>query len=66
VAGFDLTFCAPKSVSFVWAFGSPSTSAAVVAAHEAAVRAALGVMEVEAGRVRRGRGGARVLAAEGL
>ncbi len=66
MAGFDLTFCAPKSVSLLWAFGSPDTAAAVVAAHEAAVRSALGVMEVEAGRVRRGRGGAHVLPAEGL
>jgi len=23
VAGFDLTFCAPKSVSLLWAFGTP-------------------------------------------
>ena len=66
VAGFDLTFCAPKSVSLLWAFGSPDTAAAVVAAHVASVRSALAVMEVEAGRVRRGRGGAKVLAAEGL
>ena len=66
VAGFDLTFCAPKSVSLLWAFGSPDTSVAIVAAHESAVRSALGVMEVEAGRVRRGRGGAQVLPAEGL
>ena len=66
VAGFDLTFCAPKSVSLLWAFGSPDTATAIVAAHESAVRSALAVMEVEAGRVRRGRGGAQVLATEGL
>lgn len=66
VAGFDLTFCAPKSVSLLWAFGSPDTRAALVAAHESAVCSALAVMEVEAGRVRRGRGGAHVLPAEGL
>lgn len=65
-AGFDLTFCAPKSVSLLWAFGTPEVAAEVVAAHEAAVRAALGVMEVEAGKVRRGHGGVHVLPSSGL
>jgi len=66
VAGFDLTFCAPKSVSLLWAFGSPEVAAEVVAAHEAAVDAALGVMEAEAARVRRGKAGRDVLDADGL
>ena len=66
VAGFDLTFCAPKSVSLLWAFGTPEVAAEVVAAHEAAVRAALGVMEAEAAKVRRGHGGVHVLRSSGL
>jgi len=66
VAGFDLTFCAPKSVSLLWAFGSPEVTAEVVAAHVAAVDAALGVMETEAARVRRGKAGRDVLDADGL
>jgi conjugative relaxase-like TrwC/TraI family protein len=66
VAGFDLTFCAPKSVSLRWAFGSRDVAADVVAAHEAAVAAAFAVMEGEAARVRRGKAGCRGLDAEGL
>jgi conjugative relaxase-like TrwC/TraI family protein len=66
VAGFDLTFCAPKSVSLMWAFGSDQVAREVVASHEAAVDAALVVMEREAGRIRRGKAGCRVLEADGL
>jgi len=66
VSGFDLTFCAPKSVSLSWAFGTEQTAREVVAAHEASVDAALGVMEREAGRIRRGKAGCRVLEADGL
>ena len=37
VSGFDLTFSAPKSVSLLYALGSPVHSAAVRAAHDQAV-----------------------------
>ncbi len=66
VAGFDMTFCAPKSVSLLWAFGDDDVARHVVEAHEAAVAAAFAVLEVEAARVRRGHGGATSLEADGL
>jgi conjugative relaxase-like TrwC/TraI family protein len=58
VAAFDLTFSAPKSVSVLFAIGEPTLARALVEAHESAVDAALGYLEREACRVRRGRGGA--------
>jgi conjugative relaxase-like TrwC/TraI family protein len=54
VAAFDLTFSAPKSVSVLFAIGEPALAGALVAAHESAVDAALGYLEREACRVRRG------------
>jgi conjugative relaxase-like TrwC/TraI family protein len=57
VQGFDLTFSAPKSVSLLHALGDRDTSRAVVAAHERAVDAALGWLEREACRIRRGHAG---------
>jgi conjugative relaxase-like TrwC/TraI family protein len=59
VAAFDLTFSAPKSVSVLFALGDGALAGALVEAHEAAVAAALGYLEREACRVRRGRGGER-------
>ena len=59
VAAFDLTFSAPKSVSVLFAIGEPGLAGALVAAHESAVDAAVGYLEREACRVRRGRGGVR-------
>jgi conjugative relaxase-like TrwC/TraI family protein len=58
VQGFDLTFSAPKSVSLLHAFGDRDTSKAIVAAHERALDSALGWLEREACRVRRGHAGA--------
>jgi conjugative relaxase-like TrwC/TraI family protein len=57
VAGFDLTFRAPKSVSVLWGVGSPRMAEEVRAGHDAAVAAALGYLEREACRGRRGAGG---------
>ena len=59
VAAFDLTFSAPKSVSVLFAISEPALTGALVDAHESAVDAALGYLEREACRVRRGRGGVR-------
>jgi conjugative relaxase-like TrwC/TraI family protein len=59
VAAFDLTFSAPKSVSVLFVIGEPGLAGALVEAHEQAVDAALGYLEREACRVRRGRGGVR-------
>ncbi len=64
--GYDATFCAPKSVSLLFALGSPEVAAEVRAAHDAAVRAALAVYEDVACRARRGHAGATVVEAEGF
>jgi conjugative relaxase-like TrwC/TraI family protein len=66
VAAFDLTFSAPKSVSVLFAIGEPALAAALVEAHESAVDAAVGYLEREACRVRRGRRGARHESGEGF
>jgi conjugative relaxase-like TrwC/TraI family protein len=66
VAAFDLTFSAPKSVSVLFAVGEPALAGALVEAHESAVDAALGYLEREACRVRRGRGGVHREAGEGF
>ena len=66
VAAFDLTFSAPKSVSVLFAIGESALAGALVEAHESAVDAALGYLEREACRVRRGRGGVRHEAGEGF
>jgi conjugative relaxase-like TrwC/TraI family protein len=59
IAAFDLTFSAPKSISVLFAVAPAELSAALVEAHEDAVRAALGYLEESAVFVRRGQGGAR-------
>lgn len=64
--GFDCTFNAPKSVTLLFALGSDEARRQVRAAHDAAVDAALTVLESEACRVRRGRGGTDVLPGEGF
>ncbi|MDP8928372.1 MAG: relaxase domain-containing protein, partial [Actinomycetota bacterium] len=66
VPGFDLTFRAPKSVSLLWAFGDRGVAGQVLAAHEASVEAAVGYVEREAVRTRRGAGGAERVEVDGL
>jgi conjugative relaxase-like TrwC/TraI family protein len=66
IAAFDLTFSAPKSVSVLFAVAPAEMSAALVAAHEEAVRGALGYLEETAVFVRRGAGGVRFEHAGGL
>jgi conjugative relaxase-like TrwC/TraI family protein len=56
VAGFDLTFCAPKSVSLLHALSESDVSAQVRKGHEEAVRNAVGYVEDHALAVRRGSG----------
>jgi conjugative relaxase-like TrwC/TraI family protein len=52
--GFDLTFRAPKSVSILYGLGEAGTvTGEVVAAHEAAVDAAIGYLERSVCRTRR-------------
>jgi Ti-type conjugative transfer relaxase TraA len=66
VPGFDLTYRPPKSVSLLWAFGDRPTADEVVAAHDAAVAAAVGYLEREAGYSRRGAGGAETVKVDGF
>ena len=54
VPGFDLTFSAPKSVSVLWALTDSEVAREVRSARDRAVDAALGWMEREACRSRRG------------
>jgi conjugative relaxase-like TrwC/TraI family protein len=61
VAAFDLTFCAPKSVSLLHALGGPESRAAVAESHVAAVDAALAYMERHALAVRRSSAGGRTV-----
>lgn len=63
---YDLCFSAPKSVSLLWGTADPSVVAAVSAAHDAAVDAALTWLEDEVVVVRRGKGGIDRLPADGL
>ena len=66
IAALDLTFSAPKSVSVLAAVAPGRVSGALVAAHEEAVRAAVGWLEDTVVQVRRGAGGERVEAGAGL
>jgi len=66
VIGYDATFCAPKSVSLLYALGSPDVAAEVRAAHDAAVDAAFAAYETITCRVRRGHAGSTVVKADGF
>jgi conjugative relaxase-like TrwC/TraI family protein len=66
VAGFDLTFSAPKSVSLLYALGSPEQAAAARAAHDQAVAEGLTYLERHALVARRGTDGLRQIATSGL
>ena len=66
VPGFDLAFRAPKSVSLLYGLGDEATAEAVRAAHDAAVAAAVGWLETEAARSRRGHGGSERVAVTGF
>ncbi|MBL8932847.1 MAG: relaxase domain-containing protein [Kineosporiaceae bacterium] len=65
VAGFDLTFTVPKSVSILWALGSPQVQAAVEAAHHRAVQDVLSVIESRCLTTRTGHGGLTPMATRG-
>ncbi len=66
VAGFDLTFSAPKSVSVLYGIGEPRLHERIRAAHDIAVLQAVGYLERNAAAVRRGHGGVIVEEAPGL
>ncbi len=57
VAGFDLVFSTPKSVSLLHALGDEETRGAIAEAHRAAWEAALAYLEAEACVTRRGKDG---------
>ncbi len=65
VAAFDSTFCAPKSVSLLYALGDPETSNQVRNAHDVAVAEAVRVFE-EIARGRREAQGTRIVNGEGF
>ena len=58
VAGYALSFSPPKSVSLLWALAEEAVSAEVRGAHEAAVDAALELLQDHAAFTRRGHAGA--------
>ena len=58
ILGYDVRFSAPKSVSLLWAIGSPQVQAIVDRAVDRAVRESLAHLEREACFVQRGMGGA--------
>jgi conjugative relaxase-like TrwC/TraI family protein len=66
VAGFDLCFSAPKSVSVAWALAPRQLAGAIAGAHDNAASQAVGAMEAEALRARRGAGGREVVPTVGL
>jgi len=64
---FDATFSAPKSVSVLWAVSpDPFVRAEVLAAHDAAVVAALDWFEEHGGVTRRGKDGVNQVDTQGL
>ena len=64
---FDATFSAPKSVSVLWALSlDAGVQAEVLAAHDAAVAAALDWLEQHGGVTRRGRNGVHQVDTRGL
>ena len=66
VAGYDLTFSPVKSVSALWALAPQEVAREVEAAHEAAVRATIGLLEREVAFTRVGKGGVRQVPVTGL
>ena len=60
IAGYDLCFRAPKSVSLLFGLGDPDLSRVVRNCHDQAVEAGLDYMERAAGWTRRGKDGVRM------
>ncbi|WP_228481053.1 MobF family relaxase [Microbacterium luteum] len=57
VAGFDLTFSPPKSVSAIWGVADAGTQALIAQAHHAAMRDTIALLEERVAVTRVGRGG---------
>jgi conjugative relaxase-like TrwC/TraI family protein len=60
ILGYDIRFAAPKSVSLLYAVGSPEVRAAILRAHDNAVAQAAGYLERTACFVQRGKGGVSI------
>lgn len=59
VAGFDLTFSPPKSVSTLWAVTDGGTQALIARAHHAAIQDVIGIIERDVAMTRIGAEGPR-------
>lgn len=57
VAGFDLTFSPPKSLSTIWGVADAGTQALIAKAHHAAMRDTIALLEDRVAATRVGRGG---------
>lgn len=66
VAGFDLTFSAPKSVSTLWAISGPQLQHAIHQAHQQAVNETMAWVEQEFVQSRAGKGGVAHVPVKGL
>ncbi len=66
VLGYDVRFAAPKSVSLLYAIGSPKVRAAVLHAHNDAVAQGMAYLQENACLVQRGRNGVTVERGAGL
>jgi len=66
VAGYDLTFSPVKSVSALWALAPPEVAQQIEAAHQAAVRSTIALLEAEVAFTRVGKGGIRQVPVTGL
>jgi conjugative relaxase-like TrwC/TraI family protein len=66
VAGFDVTFSAPKSVSVLFGIADPATQSAIHDAHARAVTEAFSYFERSTAFARRGAGGAETVRGDAL
>lgn len=66
VAGFDLTFSPPKSVSALWALAGPELQGRLHAAHQKAVQESLSWLESNVVQSRAGHGGVAHVAVNGV
>ena len=65
VAGFDMVFTPPKSVSLAWGLGDESLREGVQKSHEAAISDVVKFLEEQVIMTRRGAGGARQIDIDG-
>ncbi|WP_246846642.1 MobF family relaxase [Humibacter ginsenosidimutans] len=66
VAGFDLTFSPPKSLSTVWGVTDAGTQALIAQAHHAAMRDTIALLEERVAATRAGHGGIAMMPVTGV